>query len=190
MKLLLLVVLAFANNVTFAGDLSPGSGNAVTRWNAVAAVLPVGQDWSSTHACSQSCTRPFTAVNGVKRRYQPYTADLNSPGASVDAAIAAASRDVLVALSPSQKTPVEFAYAAALLGVPDGPAKTAGIALGQEAAAQAWRAGLGMVPTRRLVLRRANWQGGRLRFPPPFDGHLWSGGAVPRLGPSRRSASS
>jgi hypothetical protein len=53
----------------------------------------------------------------------------------MDAAVAAASRDVLVALAPSQQTVIEIAYASALLGVPDGPAKDAGIALGQQSAA-------------------------------------------------------
>ena len=35
------------------------------------------------------------AVNGIDRRYQPYTADLSSPGPPLDAAVAAAARDVL-----------------------------------------------------------------------------------------------
>ena len=173
-KLLLLLVLAFANNFTFAGDLSPGSGNAVTRWNAVAMqVLPVdpglvldSRVFAIMHAAIHD------AVNGVKRRYQPYTADLYSPGASVDAAIAAASHDVLVVLSPSQKTPVEFAYAAALLAVPDGAAKTAGIALGQAAAAQnlARRLGDGS-DTAASPAYVPTGKAGDYDFTPPFDGH-------------------
>ena len=111
-------------------------GNAVTRWSAVAIqVLPVdpgmvvdSRAFAILHAAIHD------AVNGVDRRYQPYTAELSSPGASVDAAIAAASHDVLVALSPSQRPAIEVAYASALLAVPDGAAKAAGIALGQSSA--------------------------------------------------------
>lgn len=111
-------------------------GNAVTDWNAIALqVLPVdpgllrdSRGFAIMHASIHD------AVNGIERRYQPYTADLSSPGASVDAAIAAAAHDVLVALSPSQQTIIEIAYAAALLPIPDGPAKEAGIALGRESA--------------------------------------------------------
>jgi membrane-associated phospholipid phosphatase len=173
-KLLLFIVMVFANNFTFAGDFSPGSGNAVTRWNAVAMqVLPVDPGLVlDSRAFAIMHAAVHDAVNGVQRRYQPYTADLNSPGASVDAAIAAASRDVLVALSPSQRTPVEFAYAAALLAVPDGPAKVAGIALGQEAAAQnlARRLGDGS-DTAAAPAYVPTGKAGDYDFTPPFDGH-------------------
>jgi PAP2 superfamily len=113
------------------------SASIVTRWNAIAIqVLPVdpglildSRAFAIMHAAIHD------AVNGVERRYQPYTASLSSPGASIDAAVAAASRDVLVALSPSQQAVIEIAYASALLAIPDGPAKIAGITLGQQSAA-------------------------------------------------------
>ena len=125
-----------ANAGAKAGQSHAESGNAVTTWNAVAIqVLPVdpglildSRAFAILHAAIHD------AVNGIERRYQPYAAVLSSPSASVDAAIAAASRDVLVALSPSQRTVVEIAYASALLAVPDGPAKDAGIALGRRSA--------------------------------------------------------
>jgi hypothetical protein len=70
------------------------------------------------------------AVNGVERRFKPYTADLSSPGASpcasVDAAVATAARDVLVALAPNQKARIEADYVAALAAIPDGDAETCG----------------------------------------------------------------
>ena len=56
------------------------------------------------------------------------------PGASVDAAVAAAARDVLAALLPDQTTLVEAAYGRALAAVNDEAAKAAGIAVGQAAA--------------------------------------------------------
>jgi hypothetical protein len=137
LKALCAVAVLCTSITTFAGGSaqSPG-GNAVTRWNAVAIqVLPVdpglvmdSRAFAIVHAAIHD------AVNGVEQRYQPYTIELSSPGASVDAAIATAARDTLVALSASQRTVVEIAYAASLLGIPDGAAKQAGIELGRRSA--------------------------------------------------------
>ena len=67
------------------------------------------------------------AVNGIERRYEPYTADLSAPGASVDAAVARAARDVLIAVAPGQTERIEQEYAAVLADVPDGPAEDDGV---------------------------------------------------------------
>ena len=76
------------------------------------------------------------AVNTVQNRYTRYTLNMPlNPAASADAAAVAAARGVLVTLAPSQKAKVDEAYAAALGRVPDGPAKVAGIAIGEQAAA-------------------------------------------------------
>lgn len=55
--------------------------------------------------------------------------------ASVDAAVAAANRAVLIKLLPAQQATTEAAYNAALSAIADGPARTAGIAAGEKAAA-------------------------------------------------------
>jgi hypothetical protein len=57
-----------------------------------------------------------------------------SPDASPDAAIAAAARTVLDATVPHEAQAVDSAYAAALAAMPDGQAKTDGIAAGEAAA--------------------------------------------------------
>jgi hypothetical protein len=57
------------------------------------------------------------------------------PGASADAAVAQAARDVLVTRVPGQAAAVETAYAAYMASIPDGPAKDAGKAVGAAAAA-------------------------------------------------------
>ena len=80
--------------------------------------------------------RPYTsihdALNAIERRYKSYTPGLPAaPRASVDAAVAAAARQVLVQLIPDQAALVETAYVQALSSVRDGAAKTAGIATGQ-----------------------------------------------------------
>jgi hypothetical protein len=154
------------------------SASAVTRWNAIAIqVLPVdpgllrdSRAFAIVHAAIHD------AVNGVERRYQPYTANISSPGASIGAAVAAASRDVLVALSPSQQEVIEIAYASALLAIPDGPAKIAGIALGQQCASANLmrRAGDGS-ETATDPVYVPNGGPGDYDFTPPFNIALFPG---------------
>ncbi len=89
------------------------------------------------------------ALNAIDRRSSPYALDMQAePGASPDAAVAAAARDVLVPLIgqlPLELFPqtcidagvfsVETDYTDALAAIPDGQAKAQGIAVGQAAAA-------------------------------------------------------
>jgi hypothetical protein len=78
----------------------------------------------------------FDAVNAVTGRYpQTRTKITAPPGASVDAAVAAATRTVLLKLIPTQQAAIEADYQAALKSLPDGAAKTGGIAVGEQAAA-------------------------------------------------------
>lgn len=85
------------------------------------------------------------ALNAIQRRYAPYAYDdIAPPGASIDAAIAAAAHDVMISalseipdfLGCMQQGLDQVAadYAAALAAIPDGDAKDDGIALGQAAA--------------------------------------------------------
>jgi hypothetical protein len=172
--LLAVVITCWAGIAAATNGTARVAGNSITRWNAVAIdVLPVDpgllQDsraFAIVHAAIHD------AVNGVEPRYEPYTIQLSSPGASVDAAIAAAARDTLVALAPSQATRVEFAYAAALLAVPNGPAKDAGIALGKQSAQAnlARRVGDG-ADVAGSPAYVSTGQPGDYDFTPPFDGN-------------------
>src|SRR5262245_10745995 len=131
-------------------------GDAITVWNANAGV-------TATAACIAPLDDPFhesrmyammhvaihDALNAIDRRSRPYTFDTQAaPGASPDAAVAAAARDALVALIDqlpleliSQScidagiASVEADYITALAAIPNSPAKTQGIAVGQAAAA-------------------------------------------------------
>jgi hypothetical protein len=158
-----------------------GSGNAVTHWNAIATTVfpaepgPVldARAFAIFHAAIHD------AVNGVERRYLPYTADVSSPGASLPAAVAAAARDVLVAHAPSHRARVEQEYTRALAAISDGPAKSAGVTLGQRCAKANLdrRAGDGIpvVPfppmdgpiTKPVYV--PNGKPGDYAFTPPFD---------------------
>jgi PAP2 superfamily len=78
----------------------------------------------------------FDAVNAITGGYQSYT-DLGSAPAdtSLDAAIAQAAHDTLVALYPSQRARLDALLTEDLGQLPDGRAQANGIALGQQAAA-------------------------------------------------------
>ena len=180
-QLVVLGALVLMTAVALASH-SPQSiqkGNAVTQWNSIALqVLPSDPGLlADSRAYAIMHAAIHDAVNGVERRYQPYTANLSSPGASVDAAVAAAAHDTLLALSPSQQAPVEVAYAAALGGIPDGPAKVAGIALGQQSAQAnlARRADDGLATANQPVYVPSGAPGD-YDFAPPFD--------APPLGPA------
>lgn len=111
------------------------NGNAVSHWNTLAVRLMVdpgpvidSRAFTIMHAAIHD------AVNGVERRFEPYTAKLSDPEASVDAAVASAAREVMMTLSPSTTAQIEEAYAAALAVIPDGAAKSKGVRLGRRAA--------------------------------------------------------
>ena len=76
------------------------------------------------------------AVSTVTGRYPQLRTKLTAvPGASADAAVAAATRTALLKLVPAQQAAIEAYYRAALKPLPDGRAKTDGIAVGEQAAA-------------------------------------------------------
>jgi PAP2 superfamily len=137
----------FAQQTPAIGTVSP-RGDAVIAWSANAGV-------AATKACIAPLDSPFhesrlyammhiaihDALNAVDRRYRPYVLDQSaSPGASPDAAVAAAARDVLVSLLKQLPhelvaqscidagvTSVEADYSAALAAIPDGAARAQGI---------------------------------------------------------------
>jgi len=78
----------------------------------------------------------FEAVNAITGRYPPLRTKINAPaGASAEAAVAAATRTVLSKLMPTQQAAIDADYLATLKPLPDGPAKSNGIAVGEQAAA-------------------------------------------------------
>ena len=114
------------------------SADVVTDWNqkagdiVVAAKLPPPP---GTRMLAIVQTAVYEAVNAITRRYPHSDLKLEAgPGASVDAAIAAANHATLAKLVPSQQAAIDSAYQAALAAIADGPAKTAGIAVGEKAA--------------------------------------------------------
>ena len=78
----------------------------------------------------------FDAVNAIAGRYRPYTslAPVSTP-TSMQAAIAQAAHDTLIAVFSSQRASFDALLATELREIPDGQAKTSGVALGRAAAA-------------------------------------------------------
>ena len=151
----LVMCLAAGVFLTSATASQPASGaNAVTAWNAnasdatIAACTLGGYGPQEARMYAMMHVAIHDALNGIDRRSRPYAASLTAaPGASPEAAVAAAARDVLVPVLGSFSfflpancvsagiASVEADYAAALGAIPNGTAKTRGIALGGAAAA-------------------------------------------------------
>jgi hypothetical protein len=113
--------------------------NSVTWWNAVAidALTPFEGTNPMAHSRTLAILQASVhdAINAVNLQFEPYTPGLlRAPRASMDAAVAAASREVLLALLPDQAAFVNETYNRALAGIPDGPGENAGIYTGQAAA--------------------------------------------------------
>jgi len=112
--------------------------DTVTDWNQTAIeVMKVAKvtanPWSRTLAMMHVAMSD--AVNSVQDRYTRYVATVPVlPGASAEAASAAAARQTLLQLFPNQKAFINDAYAASLKAIPEGLAKSQGIALGEQVA--------------------------------------------------------
>jgi hypothetical protein len=77
----------------------------------------------------------FEAANAIAGRYPPLRTKIAAaPGASIEAAVAAASRTALLKLMPMQQAAIEADYQAVLRALPDERAKLDGIAAGEQAA--------------------------------------------------------
>jgi hypothetical protein len=117
------------------------SPDAVVTWNTIAvrtAIQVAGQNQpQSTMYLARAQAAVYNAVVAIEGRYQPYRSALAPrPGASVNAAVAMAAHDVLVYDFPAQQAALDADLAAALAAIPDGPSKTAGVEVGQAAAAE------------------------------------------------------
>ena len=130
------------------------AADAVTDWNArasravlAACISPIQDPLHEARLYAMMHLAIHDALNAIERRSHPYAFRAREePGASTDAAVAAAARHVLVPLisqigfpfpptcSESGIALVEADYQAALAAVPAGWAKTKGIELGRAAA--------------------------------------------------------
>src|ERR1700692_2003710 len=115
------------------------AADLVTDWNVTAADITVAAGLPpplANRTLAMVQTAVYEAVNAITKRYPADRVTPNAvPNASVAAAVAAANRAMLSRLVPSQQATIDKAYGTALAAIADGPAKTAGIAAGDQAAA-------------------------------------------------------
>jgi len=127
------------------------TADVVLDWNAIAesTLISQGQNpFAQARFMAITQLAVFEAVNAIKGDYEPYLGTVVAPaGASVDAAAVTAAYKVLKNYFPAAPN-LDPAYAASLALIPDGAAKSGGIATGEAAAAQmiALRVGDGSSP--------------------------------------------
>jgi hypothetical protein len=123
----------------------------VTKWNEIAGEVSFDSGLANSLGPVEARIDAMVhvaihdALNAIERRYHPYALDVRvASDASPEAAVATAAHDVLVdqynllipALGlPSQQATLDAAYTGSLAVIPDGAAKTRGIAIGRTAAA-------------------------------------------------------
>ncbi len=136
-----------ANGAESAVTLTPDQPNVVSYWNGIANLTVLAPSTVGTTPQEQ---RPgyqvdlasvhvaiYDAVSAIDGRYKPFAVTPAAPatGASLDAAASAAAYGVLQALFPNRSAQYQAAYDSRLASIPDGAAKTRGLALGSEVAA-------------------------------------------------------
>ena len=110
--------------------------DVVMDWNVTAlAATDAATPQIENRILAMTHVAMFDAANAVTRMHTPFASQPSAaPGSSIDAAVATAGHDVLVALLPAQKPMLDNALAATLGKVADVSAKENGIAVGRQAA--------------------------------------------------------
>jgi len=120
------------------GDTDAVRGpDAVIEWNEVmeATVSQVPDPFLQGRSAAITQVAVFEAVNAIVGDYEPYLGGLKaSRRASPEAAAIAAAHRALVTLHPDQVESLDARRIVSLAAVRDGPAKDAGIAVGEAAA--------------------------------------------------------
>lgn len=103
------------NQAFTAAALSPAEGHVIFAYVAIAV---------------------YDSVTAVKGGYEPFAGEVDAPkGASAEAAVAAAAHRILVHYLPAQgPTILDPAYTGSLATIPNGRAKTDGVAVGEKVA--------------------------------------------------------
>jgi hypothetical protein len=115
----------------FAALALGAQADAITDWNTKAAEFITEARMGTPPAIRLMALAQTAAHDAVTAAQQA-----GDPAASAEAAIAASQRGVFLKLLPAQQAAIEAAYAQALAGIADGPAKAAGLAAGERAAAE------------------------------------------------------
>src|SRR5262245_26715703 len=119
----------------FGSVAAHAATNPVLHWNEVSTQISAAAETdpiSESRILAILQIAVHDAVNAIEPRYPKHDAALPAaPNASVDAAVAQASRDVMAALLPARAADFDAALKTALAAIADGPAKSAGIEAGR-----------------------------------------------------------
>ena len=120
-------------------------GNVVTDWNQTMRVTISAQSpQAQARFAAITHLAVFEAVNAITKDYKPYLGTIAAvQGASPEAAAVAAAHQVLRNYFPGSAASLDAALANSLATIPNSPSKSAGIGVGQAAAAA-------------MIARRAN----------------------------------
>jgi hypothetical protein len=146
---------------------SPAQADMVVEWNVNAAnaiFVTAGQPpQQSVPHLAMVHGAVYDAVNAIDGGREGYllTSRLATPSDSKEAAAATAAYRVLLNIVPAQQPTLDAQYAASLATIPDGVAKTRGIAVGEAAAAA------------MIAARTADGRFGPFRFAVGTDPGVW-----------------
>ena len=149
------VARACLSMLSLAGAPGAARADAITDWNAnagaaaqAACITPGDDPLHESRLYAMVHLAAHDALNAIERRSRPYAYHaVAQPGASPEAAVAAAAHEVLVSQIARIGAPIparcvsagiasaDADYTRALAGIDDGVAKAQGIALGKAAAA-------------------------------------------------------
>jgi hypothetical protein len=125
----------------FAGATCPVRADVITDWNQKAIPIvtayslsaPAYRDMAIMHIAMFDC------VNAIEPRYEPYKTKFEAdPTSSKEAAAAVSAARILSKLHPDSASKTDLELKQYLAQIPDGAAKSAGIALGEKVADSVW----------------------------------------------------
>jgi hypothetical protein len=152
----MMLLAAAAHAGRAAATLPPG--NSAQQWNAIAQDTVVNTPGMFQNEAllymSYVQAAVYDAVTSIEGGYEPYGPEIRaSRRASVDAAVGEAAYRTLIQYFPAQAASLDAFHVEALALIPDGSAKTKGIAVGATAAADiiALRADDGRQPVGTLT---------------------------------------
>jgi hypothetical protein len=136
-RLVLRVLAIVLLSGVISGPATARADDIVLRWNEIAArTATTTSPFNQSRVAAIVQLAVFEAVNAVTGEYEPYLnpATVAPPGASVEAAVIIAAHKVMRTYFPTASAALDAARDTDLASIPNGPAKTAGIAVGMAAA--------------------------------------------------------
>jgi hypothetical protein len=135
------VVPGGATSSSAQSQLAGPPDTYVTGWDAVGsqAFSAAGLTPAEGHVIfAYVAIAVYDSVMAIEGGYRPFAIDVDAPaGASAEAAVAATAHGILVHYLPAQAPGIlDPAYTASLATIPDGQAKTDGVATGEQVAAR------------------------------------------------------